>query len=66
MSHYHKFAGELKRKDKFLMAGGHYEILDIYETDNDDVIKFVFNHVNAPVRRRFVMILDRSALFVIT
>lgn len=60
----HKMANEIKPKDQFLMAGGHYMILDVYDTDDEMIVKFVFNHVNAPRNKRFTMTIDRSALFI--
>lgn len=62
----HKSAGELKPNDQFLMAGGHYLILDIYDTDDTDMIKFTFVSVGSrfTTGRRLTMILERSILFV--
>lgn len=62
----HKTAGKLKPKDRFLMAGGHYIVVDVYETKDEDMIKVVFNQVNAVRNMRYTLILERSLLFTTT
>lgn len=36
----HKHAWELKKGDRFLMAGGLYIIQDVYELDTEEFVKF--------------------------
>lgn len=41
----HKDAGDLKPGDCFLMAGGAYEIEQVYELDDEDYVEFSFSAI---------------------
>lgn len=61
----HKYAGELQRGDKFTLAAVHFEIVETYELDVDNLIRIAFVPLspNVPTNFRNKMDIDRSILF---
>jgi hypothetical protein len=57
----HKTAGALQVKDQFLMAGGHYEVVGLYPTVDDDMMKVAFCPVGSHIRN--TMTLFRETMF---
>lgn len=62
----HKTAGELVKGDRFLMAGGHYIIREIYNTVDDEIVKFTFSCLSGEINphRTLTMALQRDLFFI--
>lgn len=58
----HKLAGDIVRGDQFLMAGGHFVILGVYEIDDEDMIKVKFISTNYTHGRRCYLTLPKAML----
>lgn len=64
----HKTAGEIVKGDRFLMAGGHYIVREVYETVDDEIVKISFSTIEERFNphRTFVMALQRDMFFITT
>lgn len=59
----HKYAGDLKPRDCFSMAGAHFNITAIYEVDDSDLIKIAFVPLTKTEPMQYA-ILHRKQFFI--
>lgn len=59
----HKDAKDLKIYDQFIMAGNHITVLDIYEVDDEAMMRIAFHMTRVSSPRRCYMTLPKDALF---
>ena len=59
----HKDAKDLKARDCFSMAGAHYEIIAVYEVDDEDLVKIAFVTINGEGPTQY-LVLDKYTFFM--